>query len=113
LALKRIASLLIFDWSNLISTRQARHWPMVQLQQSAECQRPLALLMDVLIAPHKKRGRAPVHGEDPSLRFSHPSRDDFCRAVPEGVSKAFRNTSLQRKSSQVSTGANALRPFNC
>jgi hypothetical protein len=68
---------------------------------------------DVLIASHKKRGRAPVHGEDPSLRFSHPSRDDFCRAVPEGVSKAFRNTSLQRNSSQVSTVANALRPFIC
>src|SRR5215475_2277801 len=30
LALKRIASLLILIGNNLISTRQARYWPMVQ-----------------------------------------------------------------------------------
>jgi hypothetical protein len=39
LALKRIASLLIFDWNNLISTRQAQYWPMVQLRKPEQNQK--------------------------------------------------------------------------
>src|SRR5262245_62178897 len=34
LALKRMASLLILIGNNLISTRQAQYWPMVQVRES-------------------------------------------------------------------------------
>ena len=33
------ASLLIFDWNNLISTRQAQYWPMVQLRKPEQNQK--------------------------------------------------------------------------